>query len=200
MDNRKPKLVAIMGSPHLNGNVASSVNAVLLGAEQTGLATEKYDLPKLNIKNCCGCRKCVENGGKCVLKDDMEAVFEAVKSADIVLIASPIYICQVNGYTKTFLDRLYPLTDEHHKPRFGTRKLVTLYTYGAPVPFLFRRYMKQTGKDLRAMGLQLHKTIILQGCTTIDKMKQDENRLSRLTEFGKSLSNLSINTLVRSPS
>lgn len=118
MDNRKQKLVVIMGSPHLNGNVASAVNAVMSGAEQAGLAAEKYDLPKLNIQNCCGCRKCVENGGKCVLKDDMAAVFEAVKAADIVLIASPIYICQVNGYTKTFLDRLYPLTDAHHKAVF----------------------------------------------------------------------------------
>lgn len=190
MDNRKQKLVVIMGSPHLNGNVASAVNAVMSGAEQAGLAAEKYDLPKLNIQNCCGCRKCVENGGKCVLKDDMAAVFEAVKSADIVLIASPIYICQVNGYTKTFLDRLYPLTDAHHKPRFGTRKLMMLYTYGAPVPFLFRRYMKQTGKDLKAMGLRLHKTIILQGCTTIDRTGRDEKRLNRLTTLGKTLSNL----------
>lgn len=188
MDHGKPKLVAIMGSPHLSGNVASAVDAVMAGARQAGLATGRFDLPKLHIQNCCGCRKCVENGGKCVLKDDMAAVFEAVRSADVVLIASPIYICQVNGYTKTFLDRLYPLADAHHRPRFGTRKLVMLYTYGAPVPFLFRRYMKQTGKDLKAMGLNLYKTIILQGCTTIDRTRQDEKRMGRLTAFGKSLS------------
>lgn len=189
MDNQKKKLVVIMGSPHLNGNVAAATDAIMSGAEQAGLISEKYELPKLNIQNCIGCRKCVENGGQCVLKDDMTAVFEAVKTADIVLIASPIYICQVNGYTKTFLDRLYPLTDARHKPRFGTRKLVMLYTYGAPVPFLFRRYMKQTGKDLKAMGLQIHKTIILQGCTALNKTKQDKKRLSRLYKFGISLDN-----------
>lgn len=187
MDNQKQKLVVIMGSPHLNGNVSSAVNAVISSAEQAGIVAEKYELPKLHIQNCCGCRKCVENGGQCVIRDDMVSVFEAMKTADIVLIASPIYICQVNGYTKTFLDRLYPLTDEHHKPRFGTRKLVMLYTYGAPVPFLFRRYMKQIGKDLKAMGLRLHKTIILQGCTTIDRTKQDEKRLNRLRRFGEAL-------------
>lgn len=44
-----------------------------------------------------------------------------------------------------FLDQLYPLTDARHKPHLGTRKLMMLYPYGAPVPFLFRRYMKQTG-------------------------------------------------------
>lgn len=187
MDSGKQKLVVIMGSPHLNGNVACAVSAVIAGARRSGIMAEKFELPKLNIQNCCGCRKCVKNGGRCVLKDDMSVVFEAVKAADLVLIAAPIYICQVNGYTKTLLDRLYPLTDEHHKPRFGTRKLVMLYTYGAPVPFLFRRYMKQTGKDLKAMGLHLHRTIILPGCTTIDKTRRDEKRLKRLSALGEAL-------------
>lgn len=187
MDNKPKKLVVIMGSPHLNGNAASAADAVARVAEQAGIVTVKYNLAQLKLQNCIGCRKCVENNGECVLKDAMAEVFDAVRTADIVLIASPIYICQVNGYTKTFLDRLYPLTDKHHKPRFGTRRLVMLYTYGAPVPFLFRRYMKQTGKDLKAMGLQLYKTIILHGCTTIDKTKQDEKRIARLHSFGKSL-------------
>lgn len=187
MDNNRRNLVVVMGSPHLKGNVACAVDAVIAGAVQAGLTAVKLELPKLTIQNCSGCRKCVENGGECVLEDDMAEVFKAIKGADIVLIASPIYICQVNGYTKTFLDRLYPLTDARHKPRFGTRKLVMLYTYGAPVPFLFRRYMKQTGKDLKAMGLLLHKTLILQGCTTLDKTKRDEKLLKRLNAFGKSL-------------
>lgn len=189
MDNKGKKLVVVMGSPHLNGNVASAVDAIISGAKQGGMETVKLELSKLNLQNCCGCRKCVENGGVCILKDGMSQVIERVKEANILLIASPIYICQVNGYTKTFLDRLYPLTDAHHKPRFGTRKLVMLYTYGAPVPFLFRRYMKQTGKDLKAMGLRLHKTVILQGCTTLDKTKQNDKRLSRLHKIGVCLGN-----------
>lgn len=187
MQSKKQKLVVILGSPHLNGNASCAVNAIIAGAAQAGIEAEKYELPRLNIKNCIGCRKCIQNGGICVLKDDMAVVFEAVKSADIVLIASPIYICQVNGYTKTFLDRLYPLTDAHHRPRFGRRKLVMLYTYGAPIPFLFRRYMKQTGKNLKAMGLRLHKIVILQGCTTLNKTSQDTLRLHRLRKLGQKL-------------
>ncbi|ONI44268.1 hypothetical protein AN641_05635 [Candidatus Epulonipiscioides gigas] len=180
-------MIIIMGSPHTNGNVARAVDSLIEGVNQNNVKYIKYELCKMNIKNCIGCRKCIDNGGRCVLKDDMHEVFEQIKSADIVVIASPIYICQVNGFTKTFLDRLYPLTDRWHKPRFGKRDLIMLYTYGAPVPFLFRRYMRQTGKALKAMGLKLKKTIILQGCTSIDKTKNNEKRLKKLRYIGSKL-------------
>lgn len=181
------KMIVIMGSPHINGNVACAVDSIMEGAKESNIQSEKYELCKLNIKNCCGCRKCVKNGGDCVLKDDMKEIFEEIKTANILVIASPIYICQVNGYTKTFLDRLYPLTDEWHRPRFGQRKLVMLYTYGAPVPLLFRSYMKRTGKDLKAMGLLLNKTIVLQGCTSLDKTVRNQKKLEKLKKIGKNI-------------
>lgn len=181
------KLVVIMGSPHLSGNGACSVDTIIESAAAEDTVCKKYELCRLNIKNCIGCRKCIENGGNCVLKDDMAEIFEEIKTADTVLISSPIYICQVNGYTKTFLDRLYPLTDEQHKPRFGKRKLVMLYTYGAPVPFLFRAYMKRTGKDLKAMGLSLKKTIVLHGCGNSDKIKNSPKQLAELKLLGKKI-------------
>ncbi|ONI47708.1 hypothetical protein AN644_04235 [Candidatus Epulonipiscium fishelsonii] len=177
-------MIVIMGSPHTNGNVAHAVDALIDGANQNNVKCRKYELCQMNIKNCIGCRKCIYNGGICVLEDDMHEVFEQIKSADIVVIASPIYICQVNGFTKTFIDRLYPLTDKWHKPRFGKKELIMLYTYGAPVPFLFRRYMKQTGKDLKAMGLKLKKIIVLPWCTSIDKTKNNERRLKKLRYIG----------------
>lgn len=176
-----------MGSPHVDGNVAHAVNAIMDGASQNNIKCTKYELCKMNIKNCVGCRKCIENGGECILKDDMQEIFERIKSADIVLIAAPIYICQVNGLTKTFIDRLYPLADKWHRPRFGKKDLIMLYTYGAPIPFLFRRYMKQTGKDLKAMGLKLKKTIVLPGCTRIDKTKNNEKRLKKMRRIGSKI-------------
>lgn len=84
--------------------------------------------------------------------------------------------CQVNGFTKTFLDRLYPLTDENHVPRYGMRKLVILYTYGAPVPFLFNRYRRQASKDLKAMELKSTKMITIIGCTTQNHTEQNAKR------------------------
>lgn len=179
------KIVAILGSPHTNGNGAFALDSLLKGAEENGAECLKYELSKLNIKNCLGCRKCIENGGICVLKDDFIEIFENIKTADTVIIVSPIYINQVNGYTKTFLDRCYPLTNKYHQPRFGKRNLIMLCTYGAPIPFIFSKYIKSTGKSLKAMGLINKKNIIIHGCTTIDKVKNNVKLQSKLKSMGK---------------
>ncbi len=181
------KIVAILGSPHTKGNGSFALDTLLSSAEKKGAECVKYELSKLNIHNCLGCRKCIENGGCCVLKDDFTEIFEQIKTADLVIINSPVYINQVNGYTKTFLDRCYPLTDEKHKPRFSQRKLVMLWTYGVPIPFIFSRYIRSTSKSLKAMGLIIKKNIIIHGCTTISKVENDTKVQKKLQKIGASL-------------
>lgn len=187
IDGSNIKIVAILGSPHSNGNGAVALESVLAGAKENGAECLQYNLYKLKINNCLGCRQCVQNGGICVIKDDFTEIFENIKTADTVIISSPIYINQVNGYTKTFLDRLYPLTDEHHKPRFGKRNVIMLCTYGAPIPFIFSQYIRSTGKSLKAMGLINKQNIVIHGCTTLDKMKKDAKLQSKIKVMGKKL-------------
>lgn len=181
------KIVAILGSPHINGNGAIALDSVLNGARENGAECVRYDLCRLNIKNCLGCRKCIDNAGICVIKDDFTEIFENIKTASTVIISSPIYINQVNGYTKTFLDRCYPLTNEHHKPRFEKRNVMMLCTYAAPIPFIFSRYINNTGKSLKAMGLINRQNIIIHGCTTLDKMKNDIKLQEKLKVIGRGL-------------
>jgi multimeric flavodoxin WrbA len=147
------KIVALLGSPHKNGNGAMALSKFLEGAKTNNNEMITYELCTFGIKNCLGCRKCIDNGGTCVINDDFNKIFENIKTADTVIIESPIYINQVNGITKTFLDRCYPLTDEHHKPRFGKRNLVLICTYAVPIPFIFSGYIRRTAKSLKAMGL-----------------------------------------------
>lgn len=180
------KVIAILGSPHSHGNGAFALDTILSSLQKNGAECIKYELNKLNIQNCLGCRRCITTGGKCVIKDDFTEIFEQLKTADLVILSSPIYINQMNGYTKTFLDRCYPLTDEKHKPRFGQRKLVMLWTYGVPIPFVFSRYIKNTGRSLKAMGLIIQKNIIIHGCTTISKVENDKRLRKKLTKIGAS--------------
>ncbi len=184
------KIVAVLGSPHRNGNGAAALSTFLEGAKENNNEFISYELSALNIKNCLGCRKCIENGGECVIKDDFKEIFENIKTADTVIIESPIYINQVNGITKTFLDRCYPLTNEHHKPRFGKRSLITINTYAVPIPFIFSSYIKRTAKSLNAMGLISRKNIIINGCTTIDHVKNNKRLGAKLFKSGKKMAEL----------
>lgn len=181
------KILAIMGSSHMNGNGATALDCVLKGAQDAGNECVRYDLYKSEIRNCLGCRKCIKNGGICVLKDDYEEMFEHIKTADLVIINSPIYINQINGLTKTFLDRCYPLTDEKHKPRFGKRNVMLLCTYAVPIPFIFSKYIRYTGKSLKAMGLINKKNIIIPGCTTNEYVKNNEKLLNKLRKIGQQI-------------
>lgn len=62
-----------------------------------------------NIKYCIGCNVCQENK-KCVLKDDMEEIYEYIKKADSIVIATPIYFNQITGILKNVIDRWNPFT------------------------------------------------------------------------------------------
>lgn len=181
------KIVAVLGSPHRSGNGAMALSTFLEGIKANNNDVISYELCTLNIKNCLGCRKCIENGGKCVIKDDFKEIFENIKTADTVIIESPIYINQVNGITKTFLDRCYPLTNEHHKPRFGKRNLIMICTYAVPIPFIFTGYIRRTAKSLKAMGLISKQNIMINGCTTINHVKTNKKLCCRLFKSGKNI-------------
>ncbi len=72
-----------------------------------------------------------------------------------------------------------------HKPRFGKRNVILLCTYGVPIPFIFSRYINSTAKSLKAMCLIKRKNIIIHGCTTLNKVKNDDKLHAKLIKFGK---------------
>lgn len=94
---------------------ALMVNTFFEGAQQAGASTEQVFLARKKINHCRACLQCwVKTPGKCSQKDDMNPMLESFLESDIVIIASPVYVENVTGLTKDFLDRLIPLTD----PRF----------------------------------------------------------------------------------
>jgi len=181
------KVVAFIGSPHQEGNVATAVNEIIKGCELNGAECIVYNIDKLNISYCKGCFVCNKTGGKCAINDDMQEIIKQVSIADIVIIGSPIYICQVSAQTKTLMDRFYALTDENHKPYYGIKKLVMLYTYGVPLPLVFNRYITYNGATLKYMGLKLYKNIVIKGCYEKNSVKNNIKLLKKLNEFGKKI-------------
>lgn len=57
------------------------------------------------IKQCVGCNQCFIKG-YCSLKDDIDLIKRKMTESDIIILASPIYVHQVSGNFKTFVDRI----------------------------------------------------------------------------------------------
>lgn len=101
------KLLAICGSPRKGGNTEILLNEALKGAEEKGAETELVLLAEKNIKFCAGCDDC---GFPCKIRDDMDEIFKKLVAADIIIIGTPVYYCNVSGTLKNFMDRCTCLT------------------------------------------------------------------------------------------
>jgi multimeric flavodoxin WrbA len=78
---------------------------VLSGAEEEGADIELIDLHDLKIEACTGCDACALTG-RCVFNDDFLSIVQMMKSSDGIVLGSPVYIDNVSGQMKIFVDRL----------------------------------------------------------------------------------------------
>lgn len=105
-------IVILNGSPRKNGNTSALVNAFTEGAESVGNTVTTFSLGSMNIHGCRGCF-----GGHsmkdtpCVQQDDMNQIYPAVKNADVVVLASPLYYWNLSGQLRTCVDRLFALEE-----------------------------------------------------------------------------------------
>ncbi len=117
------KALGICGSARRGGNTALLIEGVLAGAASSGMQTEQVFLHELDIGPCLGCRSCKGTTEQCATEDDFQTLLQKVREADLIVLGSPIYMGQVTGQTKTFLDRLYSLRRADRTIRLdGTKK------------------------------------------------------------------------------
>jgi multimeric flavodoxin WrbA len=91
------------------------VGEFLEGAAGTGAEVEQVFLREKKIGHCLGCLSCwIKTPGRCIQKDDMQELIGTYLASDVAVIATPVYVDNVTGLMKDFLDRLVPVTD----PRF----------------------------------------------------------------------------------
>lgn len=99
------KIVVLNGSPRKGGNTEIMVKAFAEASSQNEVII--LNVASMNIRGCLGCQYCYAHQGKCVQKDDMTEVFDALKDADMVVFASPIYWFDISAQLKAVIDRLY---------------------------------------------------------------------------------------------
>lgn len=100
-------IVVLSGSPRKDANTDTMVEAFAETAREAGHTVEVVRVAGKKIAGCLGCQYCFAHEGACVQKDDMAGVVEALKGADMVVFASPIYWFDITAQEKAAIDRLY---------------------------------------------------------------------------------------------
>jgi len=100
------KIVAIVGSPRLNGNTSYLVDQTLEAAKALGIETEKIHLVRHKVNPCLGHENCA-SFSTCKQNDDAPWILDKFINADGVILSSPIYYYNMSAQMKAFVDRNY---------------------------------------------------------------------------------------------
>ena len=105
------KVMAFNGSPRKKKwNTVTLLENALKGAASAGAETELIQLYDLNYSGCISCFACKKlsrkKDGFCAVKDDLTSVLERIRSADALVIGTPVYFSAETAATRALLERL----------------------------------------------------------------------------------------------
>jgi multimeric flavodoxin WrbA len=98
------KVIGLSGSPRLGGNTEQLLYEVLRGARSCGADTRMIEIADMDIAGCTHCDYC-RRTGECKINDDMDKVYDALREADRIVVASPLHFMSVTAQLKAAIDR-----------------------------------------------------------------------------------------------
>ena len=99
------KIIIINGSHRKNGSTAFILNELLQELNKyDDVDVQFIHVADLSLNYCVGCGTCYRTG-KCIYRDDVEALSSNIASADGIILGSPTYASNVSAQMKTIIDR-----------------------------------------------------------------------------------------------
>ncbi len=107
------KAVAINGSPHGDaGNTALTLNPFLEGMKAAGAEVQVFETRTMTVRPCQGEYACwFRTPGRCFQEDDMQTLLPDLLAADVLVLATPLYVDGMTGPLKMVVDRMIPLAE-----------------------------------------------------------------------------------------
>ncbi len=100
-------VLLINGSPHKKGCTYTALHEVAGQLEKNGIGSNIVHIGSKPIRGCTACGACRETG-LCVFDDDpVNECVGLLKTADGLIVGSPVYYAAPNGGLCAFLDRLF---------------------------------------------------------------------------------------------
>jgi len=186
------RILVFNGSPRIGGNTDLLVQSALKGIDRQLNWVDLFRLNDMDIKPCQNCGGCTETR-VCVIKDKMQQIYPAIRKADRIILASPIYFSGLSAQAKIMIDRCQPLWCEkyvHNMPIEGKihRKGLLILVGGMK---------RQIGADcsaatatafFRSISVEEHNTLAYLGMDNQAGIKDHPTALQEVYEAAKKLS------------
>ena len=148
------KVVVLNASPRKNGLVSQMLNLIIKSLPQ-GCESSLVHINSLTLRPCIGCMKCRTTLNCCLPEDDAQRILKEITEADALIVGSPCYWGNMNGYLKVLFDRIvYGMMGESPSgipiPLHKGKQAIIVTTCTTPFPFniLFKQ-SRGTVKALR---------------------------------------------------
>ena len=116
------KIIAVNASPRKGWNTDTLVTEAAKGAESKGAEIEKFDLYSLEkYTGCISCFGCKTEKfmGKCICRDGLTPVLDAIRDADGLIIGTPNYLSETSASFRALYERLIFQYITYNKEKFN---------------------------------------------------------------------------------
>ena len=137
-------VIALLGSPILDGNTARLLDEAIRGVEEEGVRVEKIEVAQMDILPCMEFFQC-KGSETCLIEDEMTEIFRKFRKMDGLIVATPVMTMGVPGRLKSFIDRFqvfYMAKYHRGKPfisreRRKERRMLFISIAGMNIPNVF---------------------------------------------------------------
>jgi multimeric flavodoxin WrbA len=99
------KIVLLSGSPKPNGNTAQLMQECSKEIEALGVEAEIVSFAGKKIEACIACGRCSKEG-KCGLDDGLNEIIDKIRTADGLIVGTPVYFGTARGDVMCALQRI----------------------------------------------------------------------------------------------
>ena len=132
-------ILILTGSPRKGSNTDLLAKSFADGASLNH-NVEIVSVNDYKVNACIGCNSCfARENNECFQKDGMADIYKKMASADMLVIASPVYFYGISAQLKNIIDRCHtPM-----RKNFKIKSLALLLVAGSSKPCVFDAIVKQ---------------------------------------------------------
>ena len=186
------KTIAFLGSPRKEGNSELLLREAVRGVEESGFPIHIFELNVMNIMPCQNCGGC-DDTGICIYEDDMVLIYDAIRNADRIILASPIFFFALSAQTKAVIDRCqcfwcekYLLKKPLPEGAYG-RKGLLLLVGGMKKEIGIQCAEASAKAFFRTISVPEHKTLSYLGIDAKGAIQKHPSSLKEAYEAGRQL-------------